>query len=121
MERCKRCERYHSPRLPCGIPPKSTIRSPGVTLGFGAKIGGTGTGSTRFPIHTKSKVTPKMKLTKGGLEEMLAWGLEQEQNCLNLLKILPDTLPEYEEVLTKLDKLQAVTLQIKQQIAARKK
>ena len=111
MKPCQRCGRNHTGL--CGIPA-------GVTLGFGAKIGGTGTGSTRFPIHTKSKVTPKMKLTKGGLEEMLAWGLEQEQKSVEMLKILPNTLPEYEEVLTKLDKLQAVTLQIKQQLAGRR-
>jgi len=105
MKSCERCGRNHS-----GI----CIIPPGVTLGFGARIGGTGRESTRF-----SKVKLKMKLTKHGLEEMLDWGLEQEQKCENLLRILPPSLPEYDEVLTRLDKLRAVNNQIKRQLATK--
>lgn len=122
MERCSKCHRAHSGI--CGIPA-------GVTLKFGARIGGIGIGSTgtrksssntsSWPAHTvpKAKLS-KTWLKKRGLEEMLDWGLEQEKKCMGMLKLLPAALPEYDEILGKLAKVQDVIVQIRQQIAVRK-
>ena len=109
---CPRCGRQHSGI--CGIP------SIGIRIG----IGGTGirrqeTTSNRFPIHTKP--SSRIKLTKHGLEEMLDWGIEQEKKCMNMLKVLPSEMKEYNQILERLDKVWEVNAQIKKQILAKKR
>ena len=114
---CPRCYRAHSGV--CGIP------GIGVRIG----IGGTGIGGARtssrqsdvYPLHSEAKAKPKKrKLTKHGLEEMLDWGMEQEQKCRGMLKVLPPELPEYQQLLEKLEQVIAVNEQVRRQLAARR-
>ena len=56
---------------------------------------------------------------KGTLEQLLTWGQQEEQRCINLLRTLPAELPEYNQVLEKLGKLQDVLAQVKRQLAAK--
>ena len=106
--RCSRCGRVHSGV--CGIPPI------GVRIG----IGGTGIQrvrqpSSNFPIHTKPKEAAK-PFTKHGLENLLAWGLREEQKVKDLLKSIPGDMPEYDELIKKLDQLAYILAQIRRQL-----
>jgi len=110
---CPRCGRTHSGV--CGIP------GIGVRIG----IGGVGIGGMRrhsdssHPVHTKPK-TKKTWLTKHGLEAMLSWGFDQEKICTEMLKQLSPEMPEYQQILERLDKVMATIEQVKKQISARK-
>ena len=76
--------------------------------------------SGAFPIHTVPKHS-KPRLTKGGLEELLAWGLEQEKKCREMLKALSPGMAEYEQLLERLDKVVATNEQVKKQLAEKER
>jgi len=109
---CNRCGRKHSGI--CGIP------SIGVKIG----IGGTGirrsdtTVPDTYPIDTKNP-RRRRKVNNRSLEELLAWGKKEEKRCLEMLKVLPTDLTEYDIILGKLDRLMATIRQIEVQIAER--
>jgi len=110
---CPRCGRHHNGV--CGIP------------GVGVKIGIGGVGIRRtnsqinpdaYPIQNVPPKRKKMGSTRAVLEEMLYWGFNEQQKCLDVLKKLPYELPEYSRVLEEYDKLTAVIHQLKVQLAA---
>jgi len=105
MNRCPKCQRAHSGI--CGIPP-------GVTLGFGARVGG----STRSnpPIKGKPRVN---KLGVLVLKEMLRQARTHEKKIADMLKIIPVELPEYDLLLDRLAKVEALILQLNKQIIER--
>ena len=118
MSLCPRCGRGH--RGVCGIP------SIGVRIG----IGGVGVGGARrtsrqpdaYSLNADVKPKPRRRrLTRHGLEEMLDWGMQQERKCKEMLKLLPHSLPEYEEMLGRLDRIMAVNEQVKKQLAERRR
>lgn len=115
MASCPRCGRSHSGPI-CGIP------SIGVRIGIGgAGLGkGSPASADSYPIHTVPKAKRRLRLTKHGLAEMLDWGLEQEQKCQEMLKTLPSSLPEYDKVLERLDRVKEVIASIRKQLAERK-
>lgn len=76
--------------------------------------------NTSEPYRIQGKPAAVKRLGNMTLEKLLAWGQQEEQKCLNLLKVLPPELPEYNEVLEKLGKLQDVLGQVKRQLATRK-
>jgi len=69
--------------------------------------------------HIQGKPTAKKRPDKGTVQKLLTWGQEVEQRCINVLRMLSPELPEYNEVLEKLGKLQKVLEQVKRQLAAR--
>lgn len=110
---CPRCGRHHNGV--CGIP------------GVGVKMGIGGVGIRRtnsqinpdaYPIQNVPPKRKKMGSTRAVLEEMLYWGFNEQQKCLDVLKKLPHELPEYTRVLEEYDKLTAVIHQLKVQLAA---
>lgn len=68
--------------------------------------------------RTRGKPVAQNRLGKGTLDKLLVWGQHEEQRCMNVLRTLPSELPEYNEALEKLDKLQQVLDQVKRQLAA---
>jgi len=70
--------------------------------------------------YIPSKPITKKGLRKGTLERLLAWGQQEEQRCMNVLRTLSPEFHEYDEVLEKLDKLRQVLDQVKRQLVARK-
>ncbi len=70
--------------------------------------------------HIQGKPTAKKRPGKGTLQKLLTWGQEEEQRCINVLRMLSPELPEYNEVLEKLGKLQKVLEQVKRQLASGK-
>ena len=109
MGRCPKCGRNHSGI--CGIPP-------GVTLGFGARVGGI-SGATR---QSQFSAKPKPKPVKKGvsvLKELLAEARIQEKNVSHMLSIVPSELPEFEQLLDRLSKIEQFILQLNRQIIAR--
>ena len=85
------------------------------------------TTSDTYPIHEVKQNARqggkpgKVKLTKHGLEEMLDWGLEQEEKCKQMLKVLVPEMEEYQQILEKLEKCISVNEQVRQQIAAKRR
>jgi len=99
-----------------------------ITRGLGIRIG---IGADNRPVIKRSsassgsyriqgKPTAQNKLDKRTLEKLLVWGQQEEQRCIDVLKRLSAELPEYDEMLEKLGKLQQVLEQIKRQLAAGK-
>ena len=72
------------------------------------------------PYCIPSKPTTEKRQRKGTLDKLLAWGQQEEQRCINVLKAMSPDLPEYDEVLEKFSKLQQVLDQVKRQLAAGK-
>ena len=72
------------------------------------------------PYCIPRKPTAKKRLCNGTLDRLLAWGQQEEQRCINVLRTMSPDLPEYDEVLEKLSKLQQVLDQVKRQLAAGK-
>ena len=68
---------------------------------------------TTFKIQKGVKNVPKP--STGTLAKLLEWGKQEEQKCIDLLKVLPPELPEYGEVLSSLDEIQIKLHQIKVQ------
>lgn len=99
--------------MPRNIPPRGSI-PPNVRE---AKRPHNASVSDSYRIQ--GKLTAKKRLGKGTLEKLLAWGQEEEQRCIHVLRMLSPELPEYNEVLEKLGKLQKVLEQVKRQLAAR--
>ncbi len=109
MKPCKKCGRSHS-GVVCGIPA-------GVTLGFGARVGGIGTSSrSDQPIKGKPRQKPK---SVSVLNEMLREARAQEKKIADMIKIIPVKMPEYDQLLDTLGKLEAVILQLNRQIIER--
>lgn len=103
MNQCKRCGRIH--KGICGIPA-------GVTKGFGARVGGIKN------IHKFDPVT-KTKLGTDTLQGMLAWGEKEKAALLGMLKVIPHDMEEYNELLAKLEKLDATLVQIRLQLVVK--
>jgi len=72
------------------------------------------------PYRIPSKLATTKRLRKGTLERLLAWGQQEEQRCINVLRTLSPEFHEYDEVLERLDKLQQVLDQVKRQLIAGK-
>ena len=105
MRQCVRCGRYHSGL--CGIPA-------GVTKGFGAKVGGLG--AVKVGAAQRNIISGKpMNLTL--LEKLLSEGLGWEKRIIELLRSLSQEQPEYEELLVRLDKVQAQVKVTREQIS----
>jgi len=68
----------------------------------------------------QGKPVAQNRLGKRTLQKLLVWGQQEEQRCINVLRTLSSELPEYNEALEKLDKLQQVLDQVKRQLAAGK-
>ena len=62
----------------------------------------------------------RTRLTKRGLEELLDWGMEQERKCQETLRVLSPEMPEYQELLERLDRVTEANRQVKGQIALRR-
>ena len=104
MAICQRCGRGHSGI--CGIPP-------GVTLGFGARIGSS---SSRSNQPGKPRQKPKSaNFLKGMLQEAKA----HEKKLNDMLKVTLVNLPEYDDLLDRLGKLEQLILQLNWQIMVR--
>ena len=114
---CPRCGRPHSGA--CGIPGN------GVRLGVGMTavraVGSRTPVPDSYPISIGS-VKPKQRtqLTKRGLHELLNWGMDQERNIVEMLKVLPSEMPEYQQLLEQLDNVIETNRQVRVQIALRK-
>jgi len=110
VEPCKRCGRRHSGI--CGIPA-------GVTLGFGARVGGIGSSSrSDQPVRGKPKHKGK---SVNVLKEMLGQARAQEKKLSDMLNVIPIELPEYDDLLDRLGKLEALILQLTRQIIERER
>ena len=112
--KCQRCGRGHSGL--CGIPPR-------ITLGFKIGIGGLGGGmrqassSLRTEIkHGRPKAT---KLSTSVLEGLLEEGHKHYKEVTEMLKQLPPSMPEYDQLLDKESKLKSTINQILGQIQSR--
>ena len=108
MRQCPRCGRNHSGI--CGIPP-------GVTLGFGARVGGVSrTGQSQFAAKGKPKSARKgVSVLKKLLEEARI----QEKNVAHMMTVIPPELPEFDDLMDRLGKIEKLILQLNQQIIAR--
>ena len=108
MKTCPRCRRTHGGI--CGIPA-------GVTLGFGARVGSMGSSSqSASSIKGKPKQKPKSaRFLKG----MLVQARQHEKKIADMMKILPVELPEYDDLMNRLAKVEKLILQLNQQIIAR--
>jgi len=113
---CPRCRRHHSGA--CGIP------SIGVMIGAGTvrvrAEGGRATVPDSYPISASPGKRKQRALpNRGGLEELLVWGMEQEQKIVEMLKVLPPDIPTYQQLLERLDRVIEVNRQVRAQIALR--
>ena len=110
MKICPKCQRTHSGI--CGIPP-------GVTLGFGARIGGIGTVTqSENIIKGKPKQKPK---SASFLMEMLKQARGQEKKISDMLKVGPTELPEFDDLLDRLGKIEELICQLNWQIIERER
>ena len=112
MERCSRCQRFHG-GVVCGIPA-------GVTLGFGARIGGVGSmprSSNVEKLKGKPKVTKQSTVV---LEEMLARANEQMKKVMEMLRVLPAEMSETIDLLDRESKLNYLIKQNEGQISVRR-
>lgn len=114
---CPMCGRHHGGL--CGIP------------GIGVKIGAgtTGVRAVRgqapvpdsYSISASSgKSKQRARLAKRGLEELLDWGMEQERKTAQMLKVLPSEMPEYQQLLERLDRVISTNHQVRAQIALKR-
>jgi len=77
--------------------------------------------SDSYPISVRSgKPKQRTRVTKGGLEELLDWCMEQERQTVETLKVLPPEMPEYQQLLERLDKVIDGNRQLRGQIALRR-
>jgi len=77
--------------------------------------------SDSYPITVSSgKPEQRTRANKHGLEELLAWGSEQERKIVELLKALPPEIPTYQQLLERLDRVIEVNRQVRAQIALRR-
>ena len=107
--------------MPRNIPPRGSI-PPNIREAKPAERKGiieARNASVSDSYHIQGKPTAKKRLGKGTLEKLLTWGQREEQRCIHILRMLSPELPEYNEVLEKLGKLQKVLEQVKRQLAAR--
>lgn len=109
--KCPRCDRGHSGV--CGIPA-------GVSLGFGARVGGIGRNARQGQFSVAGK--PKAKrLSTAFLERGLTEAKEHYQKVLNLLKVVPKDMlkEEYDMLSDSESKLNYLIKQLGQQILVR--
>ena len=91
-------------------------------MGVGARSIRRASGSSdSYPIHTGSKRGKLPKPNRQTLEGLLAWGQKEEEKCKEQLKLLPPEMEEYNQVLQRLENLQSVLLQVRQQLVVRRK
>ena len=114
---CPMCGRHHSGL--CGIP------RIGVKIGAGTTGARAVRGQTPVPdSYSVSARSGKSKqgaqLAKRSLEELLDWGMEQERNTAQMLKVLPSEMPEYQQLLERLDRVISTNHQVRAQIALRR-
>lgn len=105
---CPRCGRVHSGV--CGIPPTTTLR--------GRTSIRTASDSTDFTIPVWSK--HETRLTNGKLNDLLVWGREHEQQIVQMIRMMPADLPEYGQLMERLDKVELANRQLRLQIALRR-
>ena len=93
-----------------------------VRLGMGSAKRSTTVHPADFsePYCIPSKPTTTKGQRKGTFERLLAWGQQEEQRCINVLRTLSPEFHEYDEVLERLGKLQQVLDQLKRQLIAGK-
>ena len=108
MKPCSRCNRNHTGI--CSIPA-------GITLGFGAKVGGIG-GVRQNQLSARGKPKPIHK-SAVFLKEMLGKAREQEAKVNEMLKLVGLEMPECDDLLDRLGKLEYLILQLNQQIIER--
>jgi len=113
---CPRCRRRHTGA--CGIP--------GIGVMIGAGTAGVRVAGERtmvpdcYPISAKpSKLKQRIRPNRRSLEQLLAWGMEQEQKMVEMLKVLPPDMPTYQQLLERLDRVMEVNRQVRVQIALR--
>ena len=105
MRFCPKCHRAHSGI--CGIPA-------GVTLGFGARVGGVS--QSEFAVEGKPK---PVKKSVNVLKKLLEEARIQEKNVAHMLTVVPHELPEYDDLLDRLGKVEKLILQLNKQIIER--
>lgn len=116
-ELCPRCGRPHSGA--CGIPGNGIRIGAGTTAVRAA--GGRALVPDSYPISVSSgKPKQRTQLAKHGLHELLNWGTEQERRIVETLRVLPSDMPEYQQLLERLDKVIETNYQVRVQIALRK-
>lgn len=84
-----------------------------VGLGFGARVGGIHGVKQNDAIKGKPKQKPK---SVRFLKEMLREARTREKNIADMLKVAPKELPEYDDLLDRLAKLEKLILQVNLQI-----
>jgi hypothetical protein len=108
MKPCPRCGRDHSGI--CGIPA-------GVTLGFGARLGGIASTNKQSQF---SKTKPRSaKKGVSILKKLLEEAEIQEKNIAHMLTVVPSELPEYDELMDRLGKVEHLIFQLCRQIIER--
>lgn len=107
---CPRCRRNHSPRLPCGIPPRTTLHS---------RVGLSNVRHAGGSFEIKERPKSKKRPSTGVLEKLLEMGLKEEQKCLDILKALPPDIEEYEMVMIALEKVRDSLMIIRKQLTER--
>lgn len=108
MAPCPRCGRYHVGL--CGVPP-------GVTKGFGAKASHARKPDALGP--TRSGTFGSKRPGTGALKRLLAWGQEEQAKVEGLLNVVLPEMPEYDQLMERLDKLQHTVAQARLQLADR--
>ena len=108
MNQCPRCGRNHSGI--CGMPA-------GIGLGFGARIGGISSSSQSNQL-IKGRSKQKLKSTSF-LKEMLRQARTHEKKIADMMKIIPVELPEYDDLMDSLGKIEKLILQLNRQIIER--
>lgn len=117
-ELCPRCGRHRSGVY--GIPGN------GVRIGTGTTTVRAARGRTpvpdSYPISVRSgKPKQRTRVTRRGLEELLDWCMEQERKIVEMPKVLPPEMPEYQQLLERLDKVIDGNRQVRAQIALRRR
>ena len=114
---CPRCGRLHSGV--CGIPGNGVMVASGTT-GVRAVRGRTPVMDSYSVTVEPKKPKQRTRLTKSSLEELLDWGMEQERKMVEMIKVLPSEMPEYQQLLERLDKIVEANRQVRVQIALRR-
>ena len=110
-----------------GIPPGARRRrmdNKGITIPLKLNIGLGGVDrrvvapkKDTFVAHSKPK---GIKSSTKTLENLLDWGNEEYQKCINMLNILSPDMVEYQELLSRVDNVRDAIEQTKRQLALRR-
>ena len=127
---CKKCGRSHS-GVVCGIPPRSTMRNPGLAVrlslegrgihrailtqaGTPSKVGGYN------KVAERKKGIKKQIKQETLLETLLGLNREWQAKVKGLLKQVPNEIPEYSQLQERLEKLMESEVVLLRQLAMRK-